>query len=206
MCTDRRTGDKILLSSHICWILSAPCGLRAFEDVQVFWRVTFSDHTNGVDLSGELVRTSGIALCRSGDVVCTLTVEIQDDEVGESERGVLRTFAQNKPRYLCGRSRRIRPGSWWRFTGSVPVQPSIRPPGLPTSPWRRAMIRRALCISLWATDCPSPRRRPQRSVSRCIAERVQRRPRLSSTARWYVNTSVQSCDLRSFDVVRRLVL
>lgn len=54
--------------------------------MQVFWRVTFSDKmlslTNeGVDLSGELVRTSGITLCRRGDVICTLTLELQDDEV-----------------------------------------------------------------------------------------------------------------------------
>ncbi|XP_029685938.1 LOW QUALITY PROTEIN: adhesion G-protein coupled receptor V1 [Takifugu rubripes] len=63
---------------------------RAFEDVQVFWRVTFSDKmlsltNNGVDLSGELVRTSGIALCRRGDIICTLTVEIQDDEEPEDQ-------------------------------------------------------------------------------------------------------------------------
>lgn len=87
----RRTGNKILFcpeASPIYGIFSAPCRLRAFEDVQVFWRVTFSDKTfsltnDGVDLSRELVRTSGVAVCRRGDVICTLTLEIQDDEVRE---------------------------------------------------------------------------------------------------------------------------
>lgn len=87
----RRTGNKALFSpqrSPICGLFRAPCRLRAFEDVQVFWRVTFSDQTlsltnDGVDLGEELGRTSGITLCRRGDVLCTLTLEIQDDEVGD---------------------------------------------------------------------------------------------------------------------------
>lgn len=38
---------------------------------------------NGLNLTGELVRTSGVALCRRGDIICTLTLEVQDDEVGD---------------------------------------------------------------------------------------------------------------------------
>lgn len=72
----------------------------------MFWRVTFSDNMlsltdNGVDLGRELVRTSGTALCRRGDVICTLTVEIQDDEVTEAKfRGLFPkcdVCAQNNP-------------------------------------------------------------------------------------------------------------
>ncbi|XP_042344940.1 adhesion G-protein coupled receptor V1 [Plectropomus leopardus] len=63
---------------------------RAFEDLQVFWRVTFSKAaltlvSNGVNLTRELVQTSGTALCRSGEIVCALTVEVQDDEEPEQQ-------------------------------------------------------------------------------------------------------------------------
>ncbi|XP_044053980.1 adhesion G-protein coupled receptor V1 isoform X2 [Siniperca chuatsi] len=61
---------------------------RAFEDLQVFWRVTFSKATltlvhNGVDLTRQLVQTTGTALCRRGEIICVLTVEVQDDEEPE---------------------------------------------------------------------------------------------------------------------------
>ncbi|XP_051279685.1 adhesion G-protein coupled receptor V1 isoform X2 [Dicentrarchus labrax] len=61
---------------------------RAFEDLQVFWRVTFSKATltlvnNGVNLTRQLVQTSGAALCRRGETICTLTVEVLDDEEPE---------------------------------------------------------------------------------------------------------------------------
>lgn len=65
--------------------------VRAFEDVQVSWRATFSKATitlvnNGVNLTKQLVQTSGIVLCRRGEIICALTVEVQDDEVIESEK------------------------------------------------------------------------------------------------------------------------
>ncbi|KAI3372466.1 hypothetical protein L3Q82_022949 [Scortum barcoo] len=61
---------------------------RAFEDLQVFWRVTFSKAaltlvSNGVSLTQQLVQTSGSALCRRGEIVCALTVEVKDDEEPE---------------------------------------------------------------------------------------------------------------------------
>ncbi|KAM9360944.1 adhesion G-protein coupled receptor V1 [Symphorus nematophorus] len=61
---------------------------RAFEDLQVFWRATFSKAaltlvSNGVNLTRQLVQTSGTALCRRGETVCALTVEVQDDEEPE---------------------------------------------------------------------------------------------------------------------------
>ncbi|KAF7670351.1 hypothetical protein LDENG_00010120 [Lucifuga dentata] len=63
---------------------------RAFEDLQVFWRATFSKVTpalvnNGVDLSRELVQTSGTVLCRRGETICILAVEVQNDEEPEQE-------------------------------------------------------------------------------------------------------------------------
>lgn len=59
---------------------------RAFEDVQAFWRVTFNKGSqsvvsNGVNLTKELVQTSGSSVCKSGEVICTLTLTVRDDEV-----------------------------------------------------------------------------------------------------------------------------
>ncbi|KAM7416521.1 hypothetical protein PAMA_018533 [Pampus argenteus] len=61
---------------------------RAFEDLQVFWRVTFNKTTltlvnNGINLTKQLVQTSGTVLCRRGEIICALTVEVQDDEEPE---------------------------------------------------------------------------------------------------------------------------
>ncbi|XP_029019275.1 adhesion G-protein coupled receptor V1 isoform X2 [Betta splendens] len=61
---------------------------RAFEDVQISWRVTFNKAlptlvSNGVDLSRQLVQTSGSTLCRRGETLCALTLEAQDDEEPE---------------------------------------------------------------------------------------------------------------------------
>ncbi|XP_029296357.1 LOW QUALITY PROTEIN: adhesion G-protein coupled receptor V1 [Cottoperca gobio] len=61
---------------------------RAFEDLQVFWRVTFSKTAqtlvnNGVNLTRQLVHTSGTALCRRGETFCALALEVQDDEEPE---------------------------------------------------------------------------------------------------------------------------
>ena len=61
---------------------------RAFEDVQVFWRATFSVLTpalvssDGVNLTRELLQTQGSVLCRRGEVLCELTVGVRQDEVG----------------------------------------------------------------------------------------------------------------------------
>lgn len=64
---------------------------RAFEDLQVLWRVTFSTAAltlvnNGVDLTRQLVQTSGTVLCRRGEILCALAVEVQADEVREKQR------------------------------------------------------------------------------------------------------------------------
>ncbi|XP_061753493.1 adhesion G-protein coupled receptor V1 [Nerophis ophidion] len=61
---------------------------RAFEDLQIFWRATFNKAapmlvSNGVDLSKELVHTSGFVLCRKGETTCAFTLEVQDDEEPE---------------------------------------------------------------------------------------------------------------------------
>ncbi|XP_037634420.1 adhesion G-protein coupled receptor V1 isoform X2 [Sebastes umbrosus] len=63
---------------------------RAFEDLQVFWRVTFSKAAltlvnNGVNLTKELAQTSGTALCRRGEILCALAVDVQDDEEPEQQ-------------------------------------------------------------------------------------------------------------------------
>ncbi|MEQ2283323.1 hypothetical protein AMECASPLE_010101, partial [Ameca splendens] len=58
---------------------------RAFEDLQVFWRATFSKESlslvkNGVNLTSQLVQTSGAAICRKGEIICVLILEVLDDE------------------------------------------------------------------------------------------------------------------------------
>ncbi|MED6250420.1 Adhesion G-protein coupled receptor V1 [Ataeniobius toweri] len=58
---------------------------RAFEDLQVFWRATFSKESlslvkNEVNLTSQLVQTSGAAICRKGEIICVLILEVLDDE------------------------------------------------------------------------------------------------------------------------------
>ncbi|XP_051546873.1 adhesion G-protein coupled receptor V1 isoform X1 [Myxocyprinus asiaticus] len=58
---------------------------RAFEDVLAFWRVTFSTTVHsvfsyGVNLTRELQQTSGTALCRKGETLCALRLEVQPDQ------------------------------------------------------------------------------------------------------------------------------
>ncbi|KAM4746526.1 adhesion G-protein coupled receptor V1 isoform 2-T2 [Anableps anableps] len=61
---------------------------RAFEDLQVFWRATFSKESlslvkNGVNLTSQLVQTSGVVICRRGEILCALILEVLDDEEPE---------------------------------------------------------------------------------------------------------------------------
>ncbi|XP_059909463.1 adhesion G-protein coupled receptor V1 [Gadus macrocephalus] len=61
---------------------------RAFEDVQVFWRATHSAAapslvSGGVNLTQELLVTSGAVLCLRGQTRCVLTLEVRPDEEPE---------------------------------------------------------------------------------------------------------------------------
>ncbi|XP_037536594.1 adhesion G-protein coupled receptor V1 [Nematolebias whitei] len=61
---------------------------RAFEDLHVFWRATFSKDSlslvsNGVNLTAQLVQTSGTAVCRRGEITCALSLEVLDDKEPE---------------------------------------------------------------------------------------------------------------------------
>ncbi|XP_035385851.1 adhesion G-protein coupled receptor V1 [Electrophorus electricus] len=63
---------------------------RVFEDVYVYWRVTFSPMapellSNGVNLTRELQQTSGHAVCRRGEVLCPLPLEVRPDQDPENE-------------------------------------------------------------------------------------------------------------------------
>ncbi|XP_062873808.1 adhesion G-protein coupled receptor V1 [Trichomycterus rosablanca] len=58
---------------------------RAFEDVFVYWRATFSLTaqavlSQGVNLTRELQQTSGRALCSRGEVLCFLDLEVRPDQ------------------------------------------------------------------------------------------------------------------------------
>ncbi|KAK2837424.1 hypothetical protein Q5P01_014636 [Channa striata] len=61
---------------------------RAFEDVQVFWRATLNKATptlisNEVDLTRQLVHTSGSVLCKKKEIICSLSLEVLADEEPE---------------------------------------------------------------------------------------------------------------------------
>lgn len=50
------------------------------------WRATFNRAelslvNNGVNLTRELLQTSGTALCRRGQVLCVLSMEVRQDQV-----------------------------------------------------------------------------------------------------------------------------
>ncbi|KAL2079827.1 hypothetical protein ACEWY4_025571 [Coilia grayii] len=63
---------------------------RAFEDVLVYWRVTLSMTdsslvSRGINLTKELLQTSGRALCKQGEVLCFITLEVKEDQDPEHE-------------------------------------------------------------------------------------------------------------------------
>lgn len=100
ICSGRKTGNsKLLYEGRISSLGHCHdkisyfflCLSRAFEDVQVFWRVTFNKGTpsvvnNGVNLTKELAQTSGSTVCKSGEVICALTLTALDDEVNKRPR------------------------------------------------------------------------------------------------------------------------
>ncbi|KAJ7335780.1 hypothetical protein JRQ81_013721, partial [Phrynocephalus forsythii] len=63
---------------------------RAFEDVEVSWRVTFNRTSvdlqkNGTDLANELIAVVGVATCKAGQTQCVISLEIKPDNVHEFE-------------------------------------------------------------------------------------------------------------------------
>ncbi|XP_032297180.1 adhesion G-protein coupled receptor V1 isoform X2 [Coturnix japonica] len=63
---------------------------RAFEDVKVFWRVTFNETSavllkDGVNLENELVSVLGVTTCIAGQTTCNISIEIKPDNVPEFE-------------------------------------------------------------------------------------------------------------------------
>ncbi|NXY21530.1 GPR98 protein, partial [Atrichornis clamosus] len=63
---------------------------RAFEDVKVFWRVSFNKTAvvllkDGVNLENELVSVLGATTCVAGQTMCNISIEIKPDHVPEFE-------------------------------------------------------------------------------------------------------------------------
>ncbi|XP_054253432.1 adhesion G-protein coupled receptor V1 [Indicator indicator] len=63
---------------------------RAFEDVKIFWRVTFNKTAvvllkDGVNLENELVSVVGVTTCMAGQTKCNISIEIKPDNVPEFE-------------------------------------------------------------------------------------------------------------------------
>ncbi|NXO67952.1 GPR98 protein, partial [Phainopepla nitens] len=59
---------------------------RAFEDVKIFWRVTFNKTAvvllkDGVNLEKELVSVLGATTCMAGQTMCNISIEIKPDHV-----------------------------------------------------------------------------------------------------------------------------
>ncbi|XP_071587409.1 adhesion G-protein coupled receptor V1 isoform X2 [Heliangelus exortis] len=63
---------------------------RAFEDVKIFWRVTFNKTAvvllkDGINLENELVSVQGATTCMAGQTTCNISIEIKPDNVPEFE-------------------------------------------------------------------------------------------------------------------------
>ncbi|XP_074850311.1 adhesion G-protein coupled receptor V1 [Carettochelys insculpta] len=63
---------------------------RAFEDVKIFWRVTFNKTSvvlqkDGVNLGDELLAVLGVITCMTGQTICNISIEIKPDNVPEFE-------------------------------------------------------------------------------------------------------------------------
>ncbi|KAM9251115.1 adhesion G-protein coupled receptor V1 [Cariama cristata] len=63
---------------------------RAFEDVKIFWRVTFNKTAvvllkDGMNLENELVSVLGATTCMAGQTMCNISIEIKPDNVPEFE-------------------------------------------------------------------------------------------------------------------------
>ncbi|XP_019373727.1 PREDICTED: G-protein coupled receptor 98 [Gavialis gangeticus] len=63
---------------------------RAFEDVKIFWRVTFNKTTvvlmkDEVNLANELVAVVGTTTCITGQTTCSISIKIKPDNVPEFE-------------------------------------------------------------------------------------------------------------------------
>ncbi|NWU90141.1 GPR98 protein, partial [Upupa epops] len=63
---------------------------RAFEDVKIFWRVTFNKTAvvlikDGTNLEKELVSVMGTTTCMAGQTICNISIEIKPDHVPEFE-------------------------------------------------------------------------------------------------------------------------
>ncbi|NWV26847.1 GPR98 protein, partial [Origma solitaria] len=63
---------------------------RAFEDVTIFWRVTFNKTAvvllkDGMNLENELVSVLGATTCVAGQTMCNISIEIKPDHVPEFE-------------------------------------------------------------------------------------------------------------------------
>ncbi|XP_030367415.1 adhesion G-protein coupled receptor V1 [Strigops habroptila] len=63
---------------------------RAFEDVKIFWRVTFNKTAvvllkDGMNLENELVSVLGATTCMAGETMCNISIEVKPDNVPEFE-------------------------------------------------------------------------------------------------------------------------
>lgn len=67
---------------------------RAFEDVKVFWQVTFNTtatvlQKDGVNLMDALLSVSGATICTAGHTKCFITIELQPGKVRNDEADIV---------------------------------------------------------------------------------------------------------------------
>ncbi|GAB0206124.1 adhesion G-protein coupled receptor V1 [Grus japonensis] len=70
---------------------------RAFEDVKIFWRVTFNKTAvvllkDGMNLENELVSVLGATTCMAGQTMCNISIEIKPDNELQKPEPIGRTF------------------------------------------------------------------------------------------------------------------
>lgn len=75
---------SVVLSFSTCILFSF--AYRAFEDVTIFWRVTFNKTAvvlvkDGVNLENELESVLGATTCVTGQTMCNISIEIKPDHV-----------------------------------------------------------------------------------------------------------------------------
>lgn len=75
---------SVVLFFNTCILFSF--AYRAFEDVKIFWRVTFNETAvvllkDGVNLENELVSVLGYTTCMAGQTMCNISIEIKPDHV-----------------------------------------------------------------------------------------------------------------------------
>lgn len=120
---------------------------RAFEDVLVSWRATFNLTapaliSQGVNLTKELQQTSGRVLCRTGQVLCLLHLEVRPDQVQRHEKWMNAVWEMNTSRLVISPSLSCIRFLWCLVISSTACQASFRVSSTHPVPLTRTALER----------------------------------------------------------------